>query len=324
MPQFRYFPLATRSLTLAIILAACAPAATPDSTANPPSDPSATPGPSGPPAGETVIHSIEVDGRARSFRLYTPAGLPASDGVPLVVVLHGGLGSAEQAEEAYGWNAVADREGFLVAYPDGIDRTWNAGGGCCGRAARTAVDDVEFVRQVVARIDQERALDVRRRYAAGMSNGGIFAYRLACETDLFAAVGPVAATQLVACRSPEPTSVMAVHGLDDTSVRFDGEPGSGIQTIDGPPVPEVIAGWRWVGGCDAPAETVDGVVRRSSASCAGGRSVALTTVDGAGHQWPGSVPAPAVAMRVLGLDPPSNTLDATSELWAFFEAHPRP
>lgn len=320
MPRFRSFPLATRSLTLAIILAACAPAATPDSTANPPSDPSATPGP---PAGETLIHSIEVDGRARSFRLHTPAGLPASDGVPLVVVLHGGLGSAEQAEEAYGWNAVADREGFLVAYPDGIERTWNAGGGCCGRAARMAVDDVEFVRQVVARIDQERALDVRRRYAAGMSNGGIFVYRLACETDLFAAVGPVAATQLVACRSPEPTSVMAVHGLDDTSVRFDGEPGSGIQTIDGPPVPEVIAGWRRVGGCDAPAETVDGVVRRSSASCAGGRSVALTTVDGAGHQWPGSVPAPAVAMRVLGIDPPSNALDATSELWAFFEAHPR-
>lgn len=236
----------------------------------------------------------------------------------------GSLGSAEQAEEAYRWNEVADRQGFLVAYPDGVERTWNAGGGCCGRAARTGVDDVEFVRQVVAKIDQERTLDARRRYAAGMSNGGMFTYRLACETDLFAAVGPVAATQLVPCRSPEPTSVMAIHGLDDASVRFDGEPGSGIQTIDGPPVPEVIAGWRAVDGCDAPAETVDGVVRRSSASCADGRSVALTTVDGAGHQWPGSVPAPAAVMRLLGIDPPSNTLDATAELWAFFEAHPRP
>ncbi len=303
-----------RTITLAIMLSACSTSA-PAASGEPGSD-AAT--------GQTTTMTVKVDGRERSFRLHVPAGLPLGGEVPLVVVVHGGLGSATQAEAAYGWSEVADREGLLVAYPDGIDRAWNAGGGCCGRSGREAVDDVDFIRQMVSTVDTEYPINSQRVYATGMSNGGMLAYRLACETNLFSAVGPVGATQLVACTSPQPASVMAIHGLADESVRFDGEPGSGVATIDGPPIPEVISGWRAVDACAAPVETVEGTVRRSSASCADGRAVMLITVAGAGHQWPGAVPASRVAMRALGLDPPSQALNATEELWAFFVAHPAP
>jgi polyhydroxybutyrate depolymerase len=83
-------------------------------------------------------HSSSFGGLDRSFRLYVPAGLPPS--APLVVMLHGGFGSADQAERSYGWNQLADREKFVVACPDGVGRAWNVLGGCCGRPARQGID----------------------------------------------------------------------------------------------------------------------------------------------------------------------------------------
>ena len=84
------------------------------------------------PVGSST-HALTVGGRKRTYIVYRPADLPAS--APLVVMLHGGYGSADQAEKTYGWNDEADREHFLVAYPDGLNRAWNTGGGCCGQSA---------------------------------------------------------------------------------------------------------------------------------------------------------------------------------------------
>jgi polyhydroxybutyrate depolymerase len=256
----------------------------------------------------TSVHTIVVDQRSRGFRLYRPAGL--ADPAALVVMLHGGFGSARQAESAYGWNALADREGFAVAYPDGLDRAWNVGGGCCGRSARTGVDDVAFMRAAVATIGRTLPVDPRRVYATGMSNGGMMAYRLACDTEVFAAVAPVAATLLGECPSPDPVSLIHIHGTADSRVRFDGAPGIGVAEIDGPPVPEVIETWRAVDGCAPPAVRTAGPVTRSRADCPDGRAVELVTVAGVEHAWPGAEGAGA---------PP---LDATATIWRFFTEHP--
>ena len=78
------------------------------------------------PAGSST-HSIEVDGVSRTYIVYRPASLPAA--APLVVMLHGGFGSASQAEKSDGWDAEADRGRFVVAYPDGLNHAWNPGGG---------------------------------------------------------------------------------------------------------------------------------------------------------------------------------------------------
>ncbi len=270
------------------------------------------------PQGFTVgstAHSISAGGLDRSYRVYVPAGLPPA--APLVVMLHGGFGSADQAEQAYGWNQLADREKFVVAYPDGVGRAWNSLGGCCGRPARQGIDDVGFIAAVVDEVAANVSVDRARIYATGISNGGMMSYALACGTDVFAAIGPDSATQLDPCAAPRPTSVMAIHGTADRLIRYDGEPGVGVAHIDGPPVPDVNAFWRNVDRCANPTVTATGAVTTSTADCADGRGVTLITIDGAGHQWPGSQPVRE------GADPPSDALDATTTLWAFFAAHPR-
>lgn len=263
--------------------------------------------------------TIESGGQQRSYSLYVPASSP--DPAPLVLMLHGAFGSAEHAQEHYGWDAAADRYGFVVAYPDGMGRAWAAGGGCCGRPGRDGIDDVGFLTAVVADVGRRVAIDSDRVYATGMSNGGMMSYRLACDTTVFAAIAPVAGTLLGDCPSPAPTSVLHIHGVDDGIVRYDGGPGDGAAVVDGPSVPSVVDTWRTVGGCGPPREVTEGAVTTSSAGCAQGRSVVLVTIAGAGHQWPGSSTSPG--QQALGADPPSDALDATTVIAEFFAAHPR-
>ncbi|AQT78759.1 polyhydroxybutyrate depolymerase [Mycolicibacterium litorale] len=257
---------------------------------------SASPAPFTPGAS---VHTISVGGIDREYRLYLPAGLPPA--APLVVMLHGGFGSAAQAERTYGWNQLADSAKFAVAYPDGLGRAWNAGGGCCGQPARDGIDDVGFITAAVRDIAGNVGIDPSRIFATGISNGGMMAYALACNSAIFAAIGPDSATQLGSCPAPRPMSVLHIHGTADRLIRYDGQPGTGVAHIDGPPVPELNAFWRGVDGCDAPATTVAGNVTTSVATCPGGRSVELVTVAGGGHEWPSF---------------------ATQTLWDFFAAHP--
>jgi polyhydroxybutyrate depolymerase len=271
----------------------------------------------------TMTGHITVDGRSRSYRLHRPVTVGTQGPVPLVVMLHGGFGSAKQAESSYGWDALADREGVMVVYPDGVGRAWNVGGGCCGQPGRAGVDDVAFVRALVTALSAEYAVDQSRVFATGISNGGMMTYRLACDSDVFAAIGVDAATLLGSCDGPHPVSVMHIHGLADTKVRFDGSRGDGVTRVDGPPVRDVIESWRSVDDCTTPVETSDGPVHTSAAACADGRAVTLVTLDGAGHQWPVGAGDPGAAKPRAGADPPSTALSATDTFWAFFAAHPR-
>lgn len=255
-----------------------------------------------PPSGfvrGTSLHHLGVGGHDRSYRLYEPAKMPAS--APLVVVLHGYSGSARQVERDYGWDRLADSGGFVVAYPDGLDRAWNVDGEtCCGRPGREGVDDVGFITAAVADIARNVGTDPARVFVTGMSNGGIMSYTLACNTDIFAAIGPVAGTQLNRCRAPRPTSILHIHGTADRLVPYGG--GQGFSVINGPSVPDVNAFWRNVDHCAAPATTTNGPVTTSAAGCADNRAVTLITIEAGGHEWP------PFAARTL---------------WEFFRAHPR-
>lgn len=179
----------------------------------------------------TSVHTISVGGLDRTYRVYKPEGLPAS--APLVVMLHGGFGSAEQAQRAYGWDQLADSAKFVVAYPDGLNRAWNVNGGCCGRPSRDGIDDVAFITAAVADIGGNVGIDQTRVYATGISNGGMMSYTLACNTGTFAAIGPDSATQLDPCRAPHPTSVMHIHGTADRLIRYDGGQGAASRTSTG-------------------------------------------------------------------------------------------
>ena len=316
-PRARLVAAALAAMALVAGLAGCreqpdaGQSAAPAATA-----PAATPAV---PVGSST-HGISVGGVNRSYIVYRPAVLPAA--APLVVMLHGGFGTGSQAEKSYHWNAEADSGHFLVAYPDGLDRAWNAGGGCCGTPGRTGTDDIGFITAMVSAISRAVRVDPGRVYATGISNGGIMAYDLACRTTIFAAIGPDSATELGGCPSPAPTSVIAIHGTADKNIPYDGGEGSGVAHIDGPAVPAVNASWRQTDRCAPPAVTTAGTVTTSVANCPAGRSVELVTIAGAGHQWPGGVPSPVVE-RLLGTDPPSTALDATQVIWTFFAAHAR-
>lgn len=266
--------------------------------------------------------TIVVSGMVRTVHFYRPA--VTGNSAPLVVMLHGGYGSGDQAESSYNWDAAADRGHFVVAFPDGFLRSWNAGGTCCGPAANRDVDDVAFIRAVVETAQAHAPIDPHRIYVVGMSNGAIMAYRLACQTHLFAAAASVAGTMLAECPAPSPTSILAIHGTADPNVPYDGGPGKPAlpitKPIDGPSVPHNDTAWRATDHCAAPSVTTQGVVRTSLAACPGGRAVELISVAGAGHQWPGGKASPVAAV-LLGLPSPSTALDATSVIWSFFATH---
>ena len=278
---------------------------------------SGTPGSQSIPVGQST-QTLESGGVSRTFHLYRPQGL--ADAAPLVVMLHGGFGTGEQAERSYHWDSEADNGHFLVAYPDGLNRAWNAGT-CCGEPQRNNADDVGFITSVVGTIEQEIPIDRARVYVTGMSNGAMMALRLGCQTDTFAAIAPVAGTLLTDCSQARPTSVLQIHGTADDRVPYNGGPGkafaiNGNPRVDGPSVEAVNATWRSIDGCGAPTSSTAGGVTTQTAGCPDGRTVELISVAGAGHQWPGGAPSPL--LEQFGIPAPSTALDATDTIWRFF------
>ena len=274
-------------------------------------------------AGSRSYH-LSDGTRDRMYLLYRPASLDNRKPVPLVIVLHGGFGSADQAESSYHWDALADQQGFVVAYPDGIRRSWNAGGFCCGTALRDNVDDVGFLTRLIDAVSKAGNIDPQRVYLTGMSNGAAMTYRYACEgTYPIAAIGPVAGSFSYSCSRAHPVSVMAIHGLDDENVPFAGGQGTkGMTKGSWVPVPRTLGLFRSADDCQPPASHKEGLVQTSTSNCRQGREVVLVTIDGAGHQWPGGKSKTGFVVQMLGLDPPSTAMDATATLWSFFQSHP--
>src|SRR5436309_378803 len=140
------------------------------------------------PQGERRITS---SGRTRRFRLVLPEPLPQGP-MPLVLNFHGLAEPPKLQQLLTGMDPLAARRGMIVAYPEGVGLSWNAGS-CCGRAKAERIDDVRYARDLVRELATELCIDRNRVYATGMSNGAIFSYRLACDaSDVFAAVAPVA------------------------------------------------------------------------------------------------------------------------------------
>jgi polyhydroxybutyrate depolymerase len=302
----------------ALVIAALSSVATPGLSSAAPPEGAAT---------GSVLRSLLVGGERRTYHVHRPATLARAAPVPLVLVLHGGFGDGLGAERSYGWDALADAEAFVVAYPDGLGRAWNAGAFCCGLPGRRGTDDVGFLARLIARLAADENIDPRRLYAAGMSNGAMMAYRLACESPVrLAAIGPVAGTMLVPCAGARPVAVLAIHGTGDRHVPFEGgRPAVGVNRDRvHPAVPAVIRSWRAIDRCETPRREESGALSREWATCVAGREVALIAIADAGHQWPGGRAPAFIPARLLHLDPPSTALDATRTLWRFFAAHPLP
>jgi polyhydroxybutyrate depolymerase len=289
------------------------------------------------PAGEVVTGTLVTpDGRTRGYRLYVPS-TPTDAPAPLLIGLHGGTGWAEQFENNSGYDGLAEANGVLVVYPEGVGsggaasptfgpatRTWN-GGVCCGPAARDDVDDVAFIEALIDEVAGRYRVDPDRVFATGHSNGAIMSYRLACElSDKVVAAAFFAGTLGVDdCRPSTPVSLMHLHGTADEHLPYTG--GVGPKSIAGVDFPSPTAGVRTFAtadGCPADPVTATSVtdpnVRTESWSpCGDGTEVRFVTIEGASHAWPGSTPRTAISGE------PYAGYDASAELLAFLLAHPR-
>jgi polyhydroxybutyrate depolymerase len=282
-------------------------------------------------AGKTQVVSLEHHGEKRSFRVHLPPGYDSARPAPLVMMFHGGFGNARHMERDSGMNAVADREGFLVAYLDGSGfiPTWNAGR-CCGGAQRNNVDDVGFAAAVLERIEQDLSVDTHRVYAAGMSNGAMMAHRLACErADLFAGIAAVAGTNMFeSCSPSRPVPVLHMHGSLDAHVPWNGGVGCGASSAVMAGVPATIDGWAQHDACTGPSLVTrkeGSLTCENRGSCTGGADVVLCTMDGSGHHWPGGGGTPKFLEATCREDGPNSTDIAGAEvIWDFLKQHTLP
>jgi polyhydroxybutyrate depolymerase len=283
--------------------------------------------------GKLVAHRLRVDGIDRRYLLYLPETYDRSRAYPLVIVLHGGGGMSKGISQTSRMHDLADREGFIVVYPDGTGResnkklTWNAGGQPPqGWAERQGVDDVAFMRALVEAISTPFRVDRKRIYVAGMSKGGMLAYHLACRmSDVVAAVAVVAGTMTSAdCQPQHPVAVLHIHGSADENVPLAG--GKGPRTAanaNWPPVAKGIEFWRQNNDALAKAEVT---YAEGAVTCQRFRSqdnhadVELCIVDGGGHAWPGS--KPKIRHRVSG-EYVDQTFPASLRIWQFFQEHPK-
>lgn len=243
----------------------------------------------------------------RSYELYRPTGLLIPS--PLVVVLHGAGGTGRQLQKSLGWDARAQSGHFTVAYPNGVGRNWNAGG-CCGQAARSGINDVGFIERVVNDVAMRTPIDRQRVFVTGMSNGGMMALRMVCQTSVFRGAASVAGTLVSSC--PRPASVLQIHGTADPNVHYNGTRGTGPNRVRGESIESVDAHFRRVDLCPPPQRSRKGTVVTSTAVCPAGRVVQLVTVEGMGHRWPGST------YQIPNAGPTSNAINATDTAWRFF------
>ncbi len=283
------------------------------------------------------LHALTFQELERTFRVFIPsrAEAAASAGaaglLPVVLALHGGATDGLTMSRFTGLSEKAEQAGFIVVYPDGTGRlprvlTWNSGA-CCGYAQSHNIDDVGFLREVVAFVLKTYRGDPSRVYVTGISNGAMMAYRLAVEApDIVAAVAAVAGTlDLDPALVKVPKPVLHFHGSDDEYVPWNG--GRGSRTALGNAhrsVMTTIGTWVRIDGArPVPEDTVlpnttgDGteVVRHTYAPRSGGFEVILYEIRGGGHTWPGRVRAE----RLLGKA--TTAINANDIIWEFFSRH---
>lgn len=281
---------------------------------------------------------IVVDEVRRTYYIHFPPVHESSSQLPLVLLLHGGgKGDGLTPAKYLGFTSLADSQGFVVAYPNGIDSYWRDGRGYTHRGeSDTTVDDVGFISQLIDHLVREHNLDPKRVYVTGMSNGGMMTLRLGCELSAkLAAIAPVVANIpkniITNCRPTRPLPVLVMNGTDDPLVPYNGgyvhffrkKMGEVVSTS------ETVSFWVKHNGCNSTPRMRDLPNRNrrdhSRVKVAtyvnpnNGCEVVLYTIQGGGHTMPGSnMPD---RPRILGHK--NDDIDGAKEIWEFFKRHTR-
>ncbi|MBM3967024.1 MAG: hypothetical protein FJ308_18460 [Planctomycetes bacterium] len=276
----------------------------------------------------------------REFILHVPTSHDPTTPLPLVIMLHGFGGSGLNAAKETGWSDKADQESFIVAYPEATrpdksipqsfrknPQAWNDGSARF-HAVDQNVDDVSFIAAMIELIREKHAIDSRRIFVTGFSNGASMAFRVGAElSQHVAAIAPVAGTCWLKKPLPSnPISICYITGTADSlnpilggfpKLAMGGKEQGGQPK---PPVQEYIDVWRDILDCQAKPtidEISDGVHKTVYGHGRLGSEILVLTVDGLGHHWPGGV---SQAPHFL-VGKSSNKLIATDVVWDFFQSH---
>ena len=288
------------------------------------------------------------DGVLRDYRIHVPSSLPEGTDVPLVLCFHGG-GSNSRVASVMGLSQIADREGFIVVYPNAINKHWNDGRESPMFAEQDKkTDDVEFVLKIIERVRNEHAIDADRIFATGLSNGGFMSQRLAIEKpDVFAGVAVVIATmgEPISKRfAPQsPVSVMYLNGTEDPLAPYQGGPvgkglGQRLNQVDGESeaprgraisTDEAVRLWRERNQLreeprvtrlnDVDEKDGSRIEHRLWSGGERGTAVALYKVIGGGHGLPGG--RQYLPVRVIGRV--NQDVQGMELVWDFFKNHAR-
>lgn len=276
---------------------------------------------------------MQVNGATRTYAVHVPPGPAPAGGFPLVLAFHGGGMQGEQMRKLTHFDAVADQRGFVVAYPDGIDKHWNDG----RSTIKNPQDDIGFVSAMIAQLAQNHAIDRKRVYATGLSNGALFAERLGCDLARdIAAIAPVAGTMpadiAASCKPGAPVAVLQIGGTRDPIMPYGGGAvadfggrGEGGMVL---PLEQTSAFWARANGCGsagapepvtvvAPADPTR-VMRKRYAQCPASGPVVQLSIVGGGHTWPGG----AQYARALVVGLASRQIDASESIADFFLSLP--
>lgn len=273
--------------------------------------------------------TIVVDGITRKYIVNIPPSYFNDDSTqfPLVLGLHGLAGSGSQFERDYHFSEKSNEVGFIAVYPEGVRsdgplkiRTWNAGS-CCDYAMQHQIDDVNFISKLIDKLAVTHRINLHKVYVTGMSNGGMMAYRLACELpDKIAAIAPVSSTMVMdqPCHPGNPVPLLHMHSAQDTKVPFTG--GTGLGGYYFPPVDSVLNAWSIEDGCTSYIQTEDRntYVYKAWATCNNSSSIQCYLTDDGGHAWPGGSKSGSWA------DTPSTAINANDLMWAFFQRYELP
>jgi len=267
-------------------------------------------------------------GLQRSYFVHLPSRYnEESDAVPLVLMLHGAGSNARMNRRITGMNETADKENFIAVYPNGTGLfnfmlSWNAGY-CCNYVEPLEVDDVAFLNLLISTLSKEYNIDLNKIYIAGFSNGGMMAYKLACElSDRIAAIAAISSAMPVdECQPSDFVSVLVFHGKDDTVIPYQG--GGATKLYIKPfmfkhkPVVESISFWVKHNLCQGVSfkEKTSRINKEFYNFCAEETSVELYVADATGHAWPGGKKS-----WFLG-DETEVGLSASQVVWDFFEKH---
>ncbi len=233
--------------------------------------------------------TLQVGGATRTSTVISPVDVTPGEQLPAVLVLHGLGVNASAMSRTADWRAAVADDRFIAVFPQGVNDSWNMGP-CCPPANLIGVADRAFLDALVADMVDRDDVDGSRLYLTGFSNGALMVYAYACDhPEVFAAVAPMAGTNVTGCRPDRPVSLLHQHGDADLVVPYGGGValGSLVSSAPFPSVEDSVAAWAAADGCSAePTVVTDAdVVRTEWSGCADGTRVELVKVPGKGHVW---------------------------------------